>query len=219
MICEHLISNLIPALSTNDTPDKALQIMDEYHLSQLAVLQNEKFIGLVNESDLLDLEVTDKPFSSLNLELVPAAISKDAHVFEALKLMAEFKLSIIPVVTENAKYLGTISSENLLHYLAKGTQYQHEGAVIVVAINEKNYSLSQIARLSESDNITLLSVTSHRDFDNLITLTIKTNKQDVRALVASLERFNYEILEVHSLSDDSVEVHDNFDSLMKFINM
>jgi acetoin utilization protein AcuB len=219
MLCKELISNLIPALSTKDTPNRALQIMDEYHLSQLPILQADNYIGMVLENELLDLDVTDKPFHMLHFECIQAAIPQDAHIYEALKLVKDFKLNIIPVVTEDRKYLGSISQENLLQELANGTQYAKNGGVIVLGIEENNYSLSQIARIAESDNINIWSVNLSNAEDGQLLITLKTNKQDVRSLVASLERFNYQILEVHSLHNDNLDVQDNYESFMKYINM
>ncbi len=219
MLCKELISNLIPALSVDDTPNRALQLMDEYHLAQLPILQKDNYVGLVSEATLLDLDVTDKPFHSLQFDCPQIAIPQDAHLYEALKLINDFKISVVPVVTEERKYVGSIGLENLLQQLANGTQFNMPGAIIVLAVDEKEYSLSQVARISESDNITIYSVNIITNADGKIIITLKTNKQDVRSLVASLERFNYEVLEVHSIFNDTVDVQDNYDSFMKYINM
>lgn len=219
MVSKQLISNLIPALNTSDTPSRALQIMDEYHLSQLPILHENNYIGLVAEDDLLDLDVTDKPFSVLEFEYTQAAITEDAHIFEALKIAKEFNLQTIPVITPQRKYVGSISQQNLLQYLADGTQFKQVGGIIVVTTDAKNYSLSQIARLAESDNITIISMQMHTQNDGSISLTLKTNKQDLRSLVASLERFNYTVTEEHEVAQQDFDAEDNYASFMKYLDL
>ena len=58
-----------------------------------------------------------------------------------------------------------------------------------------------------------------QEADSKMIITIKTNRQDLRSIVASLERFNYEILEVHSLLNNEMDVQDNYESFMKYINI
>jgi acetoin utilization protein AcuB len=51
-----LIDNTIPQLQIHDTLAKALQLMNDFKLTHLPVVSNEKFLGLISEEDLLDEE-------------------------------------------------------------------------------------------------------------------------------------------------------------------
>jgi len=48
-----LIDNTIPQLQIHDTLAKALQLMNDFKLTHLPVVSNEKFLGLISEEDLL----------------------------------------------------------------------------------------------------------------------------------------------------------------------
>ncbi len=219
MLCKDLISNLIPALNIKDTAERALQIMEEYHLSQLPLLEKNNYLGILTESELLDLDILNKSLEQLKIPIVQAGVLENAHAYEALKLVQDFNLLVVPVLDENRLYKGCIGQENLLQYLSNGTQYANEGGIIVLSTEVNNYSLSLIARLAESDNINILSVSNTLSSDGYLQITLKTNKLDLRSFIASLERFNYELLEVHGMDRESVSVQDNYDSFMKYINI
>ena len=50
-----LITDIIPPLVHNDTGEKALIWMEEFKVSHLPVLKNGEFVGLLSESDVLDI--------------------------------------------------------------------------------------------------------------------------------------------------------------------
>jgi hypothetical protein len=55
--------------------------------------------------------------------------------------------------------------------------------------------------------------------DNLLQLTIKTNKQDLRAVVATLERLNYVVIENYSEHNDNEDLKSNFEGLMNYLKV
>jgi acetolactate synthase small subunit len=107
-----------------------------------------------------------------------------------------------------------------LQYLANGTQSMENGGVVVVEATQFNYSLSQISRIFESENVNILSILVHANpSDNLLQLTIKTNKQDLRAVVATLERLNYVVIENYSEHNDNEDLKSNFEGLMNYLKV
>ncbi|MFT4022472.1 MAG: CBS domain-containing protein [Flavihumibacter sp.] len=52
MINKELISASLPVLSPKDPVYRALQLMDDTHMAQLPVVDEERYIGLVAENDL-----------------------------------------------------------------------------------------------------------------------------------------------------------------------
>jgi acetoin utilization protein AcuB len=218
--CKELISNLVPELGLMDTADKALDLMNEYHLIQLPLVNEGRYLGLVSEDALLDWEDTNIAFGSANAEYFKPAILDTAHVYEALNIFQEFKCCIIPVINKDNIYQGSITSDNLLQNLIQGTQSSESGGIIVISCSDNNYSLSQIARVFEGEGITILSLQVHtnKTIDPSLLITIKTNKQDLRALSGTLERLNYFVEEVYSEINNTEDLQTNFDSLMKYLD-
>jgi hypothetical protein len=90
----------------------------------------------------------------------------------------------------------------------------------VIETARGNYSLSEIARLAESDDITLLSTFTHTVPDSqVIYVTLKVNRQDVSSFKAALERFGYQIAGVFSEVDYQDNLKERYDALMSYLNV
>jgi acetoin utilization protein AcuB len=215
-----LISNLVPTLSMQDTGARALDLMDEFHLEYLPLLQHNKLVGLVSENDILDFEDTNLKFSSIDTDYLQIQISKDAHVYEALKICSQMQINVLPVLDEAHNYVGSITQENLFNYISSGTQCTENGAIIILEIEQQNYSLSQVAGIFESENIIMLSVQIHTDeLTNNLLVTIKCNKNNLQTVVPTFERMGYNIIELYGEQADYNNLKDNYESLMHFINI
>ena len=54
MLTIELINTNIPRLQLQDSVSKALQLMNDFRLTHLPVVADNKYLGLVSEEDLLD---------------------------------------------------------------------------------------------------------------------------------------------------------------------
>jgi acetoin utilization protein AcuB len=95
------------------------------------------------------------------------------------------------------------------------------GGIIVLEMIERDYSLSQIAMIVESNNIKIMSmyITSPADSARL-EVTLKVNTTDLLALIRTFERYNYEV-KTWVTTNDSLDrfYSERFDLLMKYLNM
>ena len=91
----------------------------------------------------------------------------------------------------------------------------------MLEITERDYSLSQIAQIVESNNIKVLSlyITSPPDSTRL-EVTLKVNSTDLASLIRTFERYNYDV-KTWITSDDSMDrfYSERFDLLMKYLNI
>ena len=220
MIARELISNSIPSLKTTDTGDKGLIWMHELNISQLPVLKNDKFLGLLSEEDIMDFNDPTGSIESNNPKLPGPFISEKAHVYEVIKLASELNLSLIPVVDDEEKYVGSITAENIIHFFATLSSINDSGGIIVLELNKNDYSLSEISRLVESNNASVLSsyVSAHRDSMKL-EVTLKVNVSDPKQIIATFERFDYTVARSYQESQYMGDLKDRYDSLMSYLNV
>ena len=69
MVARDLISGLILPLRTSDTGNVALTWMDELRLSHLPIVNNESFLGLISETDIMNMNEMDEPLGNHILTL------------------------------------------------------------------------------------------------------------------------------------------------------
>ncbi|HLO38182.1 MAG TPA: CBS domain-containing protein, partial [Lacibacter sp.] len=121
MTAAELISNHIPTLQTTDTVRQALDWMKENRTTELPVVNEQKYVGLVYEDDIEDEDETSsiEPFLHNGK---PVNINPADFFLVPLKIMHQQKLSLLPVVKEDGELMGIITREDLLqaasHYNA-----------------------------------------------------------------------------------------------------
>ena len=125
----------------------------------------------------------------------------------------------MPVLDDNQQYLGVITNRKLLYTIAKSSAIQSIGGVIVLEINNNDYSLTEISSIIESNNCKILSsyITSVKDAST-IEITIKINKTDISSIISDFERHGYTVSASYKEEDADVDFADRYESLMRFLN-
>jgi acetoin utilization protein AcuB len=214
-----LISPLVPTLHPTDTGDRALGLMHENNLVQLPLVEEDNYLGLVQENDLLDWDITESTLSGPRLLNYKPAIISSAHPYEALRIFNQMGLSVLPVVDNESKYAGSITKDTLLKYLAENSGLDVSGGIIILEIQPHNYSLYQIARICENEDVTVLNSQVFTNAQGVMEVTLKTNRTSLEPLVSSFERHDYKVLAVYGDTKDMEDVMGKYNLLMNYINM
>jgi acetoin utilization protein AcuB len=220
MIIKQLISPVVPTLLPTDTGNRALFLMEENSLNQLPLVAEEKYMALVNETDVLDWEKPDSELGGAGFLNYKPSILTTGHPYDALRIAHQHNLAVVPVVDFENTYIGAITRDELLKYIAENSGLDMPGGIIVLEIDPHNYSLYEIARVCESEEV---MVTSTQLFTNNVTgkleLTIKTNRTSLEPVVSSLERHNYKVKEVYGEQTGENDMMARYNLLMNYINM
>ena len=147
----NLITEEIPPLVHTDSGEKALNWMDEFKVSHLPVLKNGNFVGVVSESDILDRLNAENSLDGLFDHLPRPYVFANSHVFEVLAKISEFNLSVLPILDENENYLGCTTIYHLMVQLANTGSMKEVGGILILEINNIDYSMAQIAQIVESN--------------------------------------------------------------------
>lgn len=219
MILEKLISHSVPTLRPTDSVDDALRLMDESKLKHLPLVQDDQLKMILSESLLL--EVNNYGLLS-EFETVenPITLDLNSHPYDALKYLQQHQIEIAPIVDADKHYIGSVSTDTVINYLTEQLGVSQTGAIIVLEIAPLNYSLAEIARIAEYEDVVILSSLHYNNkLTGKIELTLKTNRLELRALAASFERYNYTILHLFGSSSKSEDLQDRYQMLMNYINM
>jgi acetoin utilization protein AcuB len=221
MLAKDLISEVIPSLKTSDSGQTALNWMEIFRISHLPIVNNLDFLGLISDTDIYDMNQPDEPIGNHSLTLLKPYVTTEQHLFEVIGLASRLKLTVIPVLDEKEHFKGVITTTDLVRYLAGISSMDQQGGIIVLEIIERDYSLSQIAQIVESNNIKVLSmyITSPPDSTKL-EVTLKVNTNDLVSVIRTFERYNYDV-KTWVTSDESMDrfYSERFDLLMKYLNI
>jgi CBS domain-containing protein len=219
MIARELISGDIVPLKTSNTGEDALAMMSDYHVRHLPIVNNRQLLGLISEDEILEYD-TDEAVGSYELQILHPFVHDKDHIYDIMRLMNDHRLTVIPVIDKENNFLGVVSLNDLLKYFAESASFSEAGSVLVLSVNKYNYSLAQITRIVESEGAQILNsfITSHPDSTEL-EITLKINRQDIGKIIASFNRFDYEIVASFSESEYMDSLQEHYDSLMSYLNI
>lgn len=220
MLIEKLISPIVPTLTPADTGSHALLLMEENHLTQLPLVVDNVYTALVQENDVLDWDRPESPLSAADFLNFRPAVMAGGHPYDALRIAHSQKLSVVPVVGKESEYMGAITREDLLNYITESSGLDNPGGILVLEMELRDYSLWDIARICESEDVLIISTQVHTNKESgRLEVTIKTNRTDLQGLVQSFERHNYTVLEVYGDTNVQDDMINRYNLLMNFINM
>ncbi len=221
MVAKDLISEVVPSLKTSDLGQTALNWMEIFRISHLPIVNNQDFLGLISDADIYDMNQPEEPIGNHTLALLKPYVTTEQHLFEVIGLASRLKLTVVPVLDNNNHYKGVITTNDLILYLAGISSMDQPGGIIVLELIERDYSLSQIAQIVESNNVKVLSlyITSPPESTRL-EVTIKVNTYDLVSVIKTFERYNYDV-KTWVTSDDSMDrfYSERFDLFMKYLNI
>ncbi len=219
MTARDLISETLPPLKMTDTGNRALAWMTDFQVRHLPLVDDGQFMGLLTEDDIYDFNNPDKMLGEHTFSLRKPTVKPAEHIYEVIKTAVNLQLTVIPVV-ENEEYLGVITLDNILKYFAQTGAMIEPGTILEVEIPRRDYSLTQVAQIVESESAKVLStyVTSPTDSE-VIRLTIKLNIQNPERIIASFTRYNY-VVKAHYQEAEYIDtLKERYDALMSYLNV
>ena len=220
MLTTELINNNIPQLQLQDSVSKALQLINDYRVTHLPVVTDEKFLGLISEEDLLDAEDVKAPLQLFQQSFIPASVKENEHFLNAVNCSNIFETTIVPVITEEAELVGVITVTDLLKALGDFSGANGIGGIIVMEMERSQFAISEISRIVESNNATILHLnTTVHEETGLLTVTLHLNKKEIASIVSSFERYEYEVIYFFGDEKFENEIHSNYRHLMNYLDI
>lgn len=220
MIASLLIKEDILPLNLNDDIEEALSRMSEYNVSHFPVADNGRFVGVIAEEDIFNLENYDVKLGSISLHFEKYYVNDSQYIFDVLKMASNQKLSIIPVVDEGNQYVGSITQNDIIRFFAESMAVDYPGGVVVLEVSINDYSLTEIANIVETNDAKVLSSHIVSKVDSTkIEIIIKVSSIELGAILQTFERYGYKILASFQESVDYDELKGNYDSLINYLNI
>lgn len=184
-------------------------------------MNNEEFLGLISENDIYDQNTPDEALGNHPLSLLRPYVTENQHVLEVMEVLSRLKLSLVPVLDLEKKYIGSITLYELLHYFSEFSALQCKGGIIVLDMNSNDYSLSQICQIVEGNDAKLLAAfVTPIPQSTQIKLTLKLNVTDLTSIKQSFIRYNYNISGAFQKFDGEAEMlNDRYDFFLRYMDI
>ena len=220
MLTIELINNTIPRLKLQDTVSKALQLINDFRVTHLPVVADDKYLGLISEEDLLDADEEKMPIELMQDTFIDAAVHDNEHFLNAVTCCNQFDTSVVPVINEERELMGAITSNDLLKALGNFAGTNEIGGIIVLEMERSQFAISEISRIVESNDATILhlNTTVHPE-TGMLTVSIHINKKEIASIVATFERYDYDVIYYFGNENFENEIHTNYRHLMNYLDI
>lgn len=194
--------------------------INESHYHQLPVVSDTDFLGLVREEDLLAADNTLLSVDTLKRTFPFVFVYDYQHVYEASQMLGVYGFDVLPVLDKDRKYVGVITQQDIIHTLNTNLGNHAPGAIVILEMDSKDYSLSKIAHIIEAENAKILSVsTSLIKEGERLEVWLKLNKTNISAVTASLWRFNYIVKAKFNDGSDEKDINERYQLLMNYLDI
>ncbi|MFL5811593.1 MAG: CBS domain-containing protein [Flavisolibacter sp.] len=218
MLTRELISNSIPYLHSDDKVYHALQLMNDYHIAHLPVVENDSYLGIISEEQLLQSD-DENTINQLQVTDGTTSVQANDHFLKAIQTAVINKLSIVPVVEER-QLLGIVTYNDLLKNASEFMSLNNPGALIVLDMESKNYSFTEINRIVESNDAQITQLNTFTDPETgMVQVTIRLNKLEVSDIISSFQRYEYNVKYYFGEELYENELRTNYDNLMNYLKI
>lgn len=221
MLAAELIDPMLPALKPSDSVGQALDWMQEHRIGQLVLTDQGEYRGVVSEELLMDVADIDQSVSTVMRLFEQTYVYDDQHLYEIMSLIIQHRMEVVAVLNEGREFAGTISANELLKQFAQELGVQEAGAILILSLNERDYSMTEISRLVESNNVKIISSyfsSAAYGMPDRSRLTLKLNRRDITTVISTFERFGYQIEAAFANAPVESIDQERLDSLLRYLN-
>lgn len=220
MLTIELINNNIPRLKLKDSVGRALQLINDFRVTHLPVVKDDKFLGLVSEDDLLDQDESKMPIELMQESFIHAAVHDNEHFLNAVTCSNQIDSTVVPVINEENELMGVITTNELLKTIGNFAGTNEIGGIIVLEMERSQFAISEISRIVESNDATILhlNTTIHAE-TGMLTVTLHINKKEISAIVATFERYEFDVIYYFGNEKFENEIHSNYRHLMNYLDI
>lgn len=219
MLIKNLPVETIPSAAFSDSVYRVLNLMQDHRVAHIAVQSAGKFAGTISENILLEVD-EESSIEEVQHLLQNFSVKENDHFLKAVSLSAAHNISVIPVVDDENNLNGSILATDLLAHVAQFLHLQEAGAMIVLEIDPQHYSFSEISKLIESNDAQVTQLnTSRNSQTGLMLVTIRLNKLEVSDIVATFQRYEYNVKYYSGEEQYTNELKSNYENLMNYLNI
>jgi CBS domain-containing protein len=144
MLANQLITQHYPTVEPDDKVFLALQLVDDFDILHIPVVDHNKYLGIISKDDLLDAD-DNSPLKAVMDTMLQKSVKASEHFLSALKLASQNNLSMVPVVNNDLEWLGAILVETNDAYITQfNTFFENETGLLIVTIKINKVEVSDI---------------------------------------------------------------------------
>lgn len=220
MVAGQLINQSIPDVKPSDNVQRALDLMEEFKVYFLPVVNKDKYLGLVSEAVLMEIDDWSTPIGSVSLYEKNTFCLSNIHFLDALRIYINNDFDLLAVLEEDV-YLGVIHYKDLFNAFITSGSYNNPGGILVISSKLRDYSLHELSRIIETNDSKILAVFIQNSIKDptALEITLKLNTKDLSQVISALTRQKYVIIEKYHEGAYTTPEKERLEQLFKYLDL
>ena len=176
----------------------AIEIMHHHSIRHLPVLDKDKMLGFVTESNLRQYLLTDmmNDLSMADVMIInPITIDPNASVDSAARLIYQYKIGGLPVL-EKRKLVGIITITDILGAFIELLGLLEESTRMDIVLDERQGSIDDVLKVIRNLGGRTISVGVDTQSSRKTVYYIRLEKVEIEPIVNAIEAMGHKVLSV-----------------------
>lgn len=216
-IQSHIITT-IPVFKIDDSIKRVIQFFKANTYSHVAVMDEDRFLGVLSEKDL-EVYESGKKIEDYRYQLEAFFVREETAWLDVLEAFARNEANCLPILGDDEKVIGYYDLTEVIIQFIETPFFTEPGGILVLAKGIKDYSFSEIAQIVESNNLKLIGGFITDIENDVVQITIKISTSNLNEVIQSFRRYNYTILFGNNDDKFIEDLKQRSDYLDKYLNV
>jgi Mg/Co/Ni transporter MgtE len=212
------ISNDFKAIDSADTVEEVRYFFEAVPFSHFPVVEESIYIGCIACEDVETFDM-QKPIYHYRYAMEGFFARTNMMWLDVLEVFAKNQTNLVPVLDENNAYVGYYEIPDIMKVFNETPFLQEPGGVIIIEKPIKDYSISQVVQIVESNNSKVLGLFLSQATTTSVQVTVKITLGAMNEIIQTFRRYNYEIISEHQEDNYLNSLKERSDYLDKYLNL
>lgn len=217
LVSDYISKDFIPP-ELNQTVGHALDLMQSFQLTHIPVFEGLGFLTNYAK-EILESQPLDKKLSELKELGDYFYLTSGGSLLDALEHFHTHETNLLVVLDLEMHYVGLLLMEDVISELSTMPFIAEAGALLVVEVMQKNYSISEISKIAESNNARIIGLFVTAYDHGKVRIAIKMVAENLASIGETFERFDYKVLHKFFVDEKEDMMKDRFNQLMKYLDI
>lgn len=217
IVTDYISKDFIPA-KLNQKVGHGLELIKEFGLTHIPVFEGLSFVGMISKETLEESDVDEK-LSELRDFSEFFYTGENGSLLDAVQNFHLYTSNVLVVLNAEQQYEGMLMMDDVISGLSTLPFISEPGAIMIVEVSQKQFSISEVAKIAESNNARIIGLFITGYQEDKIQITIKLIAESLASVSETFERFNYRVIFKFFNDEKEDLMKDRFDMLMKYLDI
>ena len=214
---QHIINDLRP-FDVSAKIKELQEVFNQLTYSHVPIQKDGIYIGCLSETDVYCFDGNEKVEDVL-YAVEHFFVEQSAIWLDVLDTFALNDSNLMPVLDSNHNYLGYYLLIDIISLFRNTPFFSEPGGTIIVEKAYKDYSLSEICQIVESNNVKMLGVFVSKIKNDMVQVIIKIENSGLSAIFETFRRYGYIIISGHEDDRFLKTLKDRSAYLNRYLNL